>query len=96
MGKKSRFKHLRKISANLPEVAEKTFVSEKVEGHQLIENGIDTVNDKPVKLGGIYRKVTAIAKPVNHYRKLKQLDKTGGVAAVIGYLDKFQPQKQAL
>lgn len=72
MGKKSKFKQLRKLANVLPEIPVNVVYGEK----ELMEGGVDRY---------IATENKVIETKLNHNRKLKQMYNKGGLAAVVAY-----------
>jgi hypothetical protein len=87
MGKAAKFKRLRKLAAQLPQVnTRKTVVSGFQKGIDLLEKGIEEVEGKPVNPIGFYKKTQTISVPVNHHKKMKQFYNKYGSEGVKGYI----------
>jgi hypothetical protein len=47
MGKKSKFKAIRRLAADLPEMTMQAMVTTRLSGSEVLESGVTTVNGQP-------------------------------------------------
>lgn len=89
MGKKAKYKQLRRLAATMPEMMKQEIVGERIVGKFLIEDGIETIKTKdgeqPVKGDGTYSRKKVVERPLNHYRNLKKAYKKYGTQGVQAY-----------
>lgn len=98
MGKKSKFKQLRKIASTMPAIQLNVVKGEVVEGRELEKEGIKEVEDKPIDSDAKYRKKTIVQQPLNHHRQMKKLyNKMGalGVRAYVNEVNRFVSSQKA-
>lgn len=88
MGKKAKFKQLRRIANQLPEILVESFqLKEVVTGAELIKSGVTEVKGTPVHPHLKYKQREVAQKPMNHHRKMKQMYNQYGPAGVGAYLE---------
>jgi hypothetical protein len=87
MGKKAKFKKLRKLAEQMPQLQVKQVLGERVTGSELYKSGIEEVEGKPIDVDGTYRKKQVVNAPLNHHRKMKQLYNQYGAAGVGMYVN---------
>ena len=81
------FKQIRKAArAMRPEIAEQQ-VGRIATGKELLAQGINEVEGKPVKEKETYKGKGIHQVPVNHYRKMKAAYVRGGVNETVAYMD---------
>lgn len=90
MGKKAKYKQLRRLAAQMPEMNKQDIVGERRHGYELIkEDGINTIRtkdgEKPVDKDGMYSRKKVIERPLNHYKRMKDAFKKFGVQGVQAY-----------
>lgn len=86
MGKKSKFKKIRRIASQLPVINQRRVVGERVSGEELIKEGVKEVQGKPVQPLDQYKKKKVVVGFLNHNRKMKQLFNKGGAPLVNSYI----------
>jgi hypothetical protein len=98
MGKKAKFKQIRRIASQMPVIeANQSVTVEHIKGSALIAAGIKEVGGKPVDAKMSYRKKTPVASPINHHRNMKKLYNQMGKSGVGMYINavKAHAAKQA-
>lgn len=87
MGKKSKFKAIRRLAAQMPVINKSAVIEvERVKGSTLIEEGTTEVNGKPVIDHENYKRVKTGPVAINHKRKMKKLYNAHGKKGVGSYL----------
>jgi hypothetical protein len=100
MGKKAKFKKLRRLASEMPVINVGQVVGERISGAELYKSGVEKVEDKPVNPHATYTKKKVIEKPLNHTRQMKRMYNKHGLVGVMGYVqavqrfDKSQKVKQ--
>jgi uncharacterized protein YccT (UPF0319 family) len=97
MGKKSKFKKIRRIASQMPLINTHKIEKERVAGAEVIASGVTEVDGKPVEAKENYIRRKAVPVPINHNRQMKRLYNKHGAAGVgmyIGAVNKYM-EKQA-
>ena len=85
MGKKSSFKELRKLAAELPEIIVSEPIGRVVSRSTLIEMGMAIPENTP-NTATHFKLVERKPVPLNHYQKMKDALQKHGSAGVVGYI----------
>lgn len=85
MGKKAKFKAIRKMAKELPSLQRSAVEKENCLGIDLIKQGITIINDKPVEPNKLYIKSTSVKVPVNHNRAMKKMYMKHGTVGIAAY-----------
>jgi hypothetical protein len=96
MGKKAKFKQIRKLASQMPNLLTQKVIGEKIKGEELYKQGVEKVEGKPVLMDEMYRKKTVVDAPLNHNRKMKQLYNQYGAAGVGMYINAVNMHMTAL
>jgi hypothetical protein len=95
MGKKSKFKQLRKLAQQMPVIMTSNPESTSVQGDELIRQGVLKLKngDKidPLKE---YRQVKGVPTPLNHARKMKEIYNKAGANGVNQYIQSVNQYDQ--
>jgi hypothetical protein len=97
MGKKSKFKKMRRLANQMPELKTTVLKGSVVDAKELMQAGVKEVDGKAIGHGKTYRKIEPVAQTVNHHRRMKKIyNKYGpdGVGAYMGAVDDFVKSKQ--
>lgn len=97
MGKKAKFKKIRRLANQLPEINTKIIVGETLTGSQVVYDGVSEIDGKPVNHAAFYKKKRIVEKPLNHNRKMKKMYNKYGAAGVNHYANaviQYAKQKQ--
>lgn len=86
MGRKAKLKRIRRIAQSMPDIAVKQRVGSVVDGHTLIEDGVNEVEGKEVDPKGQYHKRETINRPMNHERNMKRMYKQFGEKGISSYV----------
>lgn len=97
MGKKSKFKKIRRLASELPKMTRASEKVEQVSGAEVIASGVKEINGAPVNPNGHYRKKQPVRAPLNHNKHMKRLYYQQGEKGVQNYVNavhEFVAQKQ--
>ena len=86
MGKKAKFKAIRRLAKEIPLIYSTSFKKVKYSGIELLKEGLTTVGDKVVNPMSKYSKLQRVAVPTNHNRKMKKLYNKMGHDGVKAYM----------
>lgn len=87
MGKKSKFKQIRRLANQMPVIHTQAVKGSVVKGYEILKEGMKEVDGKPIDAYGNYKKKQIIAAPLNHNRKMKKLYNQYGPAGVGMYIN---------
>lgn len=89
MGKKAKFKALRRMATEMPVIMQHHIQGERLTGQELISEGVKTVGkeEKPIEPKGEYIRKKVVQAPINHARQLKNAYYRGGAMGVKHYQD---------
>lgn len=87
MGKKSKFKQIRRMAEQIPAIPSSARVKVQKTGMELLKEGIKEADGKPINPLGRYYQSKKVAVPTNHNRKMKKLYNKSGHAGVKAYLN---------
>jgi hypothetical protein len=90
MGKKAKFKKLRRLASEMPVIKVGQIVGERISGAELYKSGVEKVEDKPVNPHATYTKKKVIEKPLNHTRQMKRMYNKHGIGGVREYVQAVQ------
>lgn len=85
MGKAKAYKEFKKFAFEMPQIFVKGSVCERMTGKEVIEKGIAQKDDSTIAKNRLYKVKRAVKVPVNHYEKMKELYKKGGMIQVERY-----------
>lgn len=85
MGKKSKFKKIRRLASQMPVIPISVAKGERITGKELIDRGVTEVDGVKVNPEGFYKEKSKAQQPHNHARKMKQLYYKHGVKGVNQY-----------
>lgn len=85
MGKKAKFKKIRRLASQMPEIPIKHVRGTVVSGMDAIKQGIKEIEGRPVEQLKSYRKKEVVPATLNHNRKMKQLYNKHGLLGVVMY-----------
>jgi len=97
MGKKSSFKQLRKLAAELPEIMIHAPMGCVVKEETVLAKGLK-IPEHRRSASGRYKLVEKVPVPLNHYQKMKDALQKHGSAGVLGYIRQvriFDEQRKA-
>jgi hypothetical protein len=87
MGKKAKFKQIRKAVQDMPSILTLGVKNvHHLSGASLIESGVKEVNGKPIDPKAKYRQIERGGVPINHERRMKKIYMERGVAGVNQYI----------
>jgi hypothetical protein len=87
MGKKSKYKQMRRIASALPGMQTKGIEVSKVSGDELLKRGVVELSDgTPVFFNKDYKEKKQVPVAMNHYRKMKKIYNSHSAAHVNGYI----------
>lgn len=87
MGKKSKYKQMRKIASALPVMQTKGIEVSQVKGDELLKRGVVELSDgTPVYFNEVYKEKKQVPIAMNHYRKMKNIYNSHSAAHVNGYI----------
>ena len=96
MGKKSKFKQLRRIASQMPQIMTSKPVASAVTGSELIEQGVKKLsNGDEVDPKKTYRQVQGVPTPLNHNRKMKDAYNKYGADGVNSYINSVRTYEAA-
>jgi len=85
MGKNNKFKQIRKLAISLPKIPQVRVVTEHFLGSELIEQGIDKVEGKPIDEKGRYSRKKQVLVDLNHEEQMKKIYLKSGIPGVNQY-----------
>ena len=94
MGKKAKFKKIRRIASAMPVINTRQRVGSIVDGETLIKRGVKEVKGEAVMANKDYRETKTVAVPLNHYKKMKKLYYISGGYGVAGYINAVKQIQQ--
>ena len=91
MGKKSKFKKIRRLASAMPIINIKSVTGvEIIRGEQVLKSGVNDIGGQPVNPDKNYKKKIVGNVPINHNRNMKKQYYKNGVAGVNGYVQAVQ------
>lgn len=97
MGKSAKFKKLRKIAANLPELSVNRKQGVKIDGEKLLAQGIKTTADgKPIDTNLQYVSQQTVQQPANYNKFLKDRYNKGGIDLALQFASQVIQRAQEL
>lgn len=94
MGKKAKFKQIRRIASAMPVINTRHIQGNVVTGGELIDKGIKEVKGNPVEYEKNYKEKKVVPSPLNHKRKMKKLYYMNGMNGVRMYMDAVKQYSQ--
>lgn len=97
MGKKAKFKKIRRLASQLPTITTKQVIGERLTAKEAMLQGINEVEGKPFGQDAIIRQKKLVEKPLNHNRKMKKMYNKYGAVGVNHYANaviQYAKQKQ--
>jgi hypothetical protein len=85
MGKAAKFKRLRKLAAQLPQINTRAVVGERISGKELMGLEKDAKGN-PIDSRLTYTRKKIVTVPLNHHKKMKQFYNKYGTDGVKGYI----------
>lgn len=96
MGKNKFYRIIREQAAKLPVIPETQVLTSHYMGSELIEQGVTKIKDADVDPKKSYSGTRTVAKPVNHYKKMKDIfDKHRSMEKLQEYMTEVYIQAQA-
>ena len=86
MGKKAKFKEIRRLAAEIPKIPSTQNVRVIKTGAELLQEGVKTIQDVAVVPKQTYTGTKKVLVPTNHNRKMKDLYAKQGHAGVRAYM----------
>jgi hypothetical protein len=96
MGKKSKFKAIKRLAAQLPAMTVQSLVTTRLTGAEVLESGVTEVNGHRVWQHGTYIRKSREAVEVNHVEQMKKMYYKHKVAGVRGYVSAVKKRDEEL
>ncbi len=83
MGKNKKYKQLRKLATQLPQLTTSAIIGERVSGADLYAEGVTEVKGEPIDGQANYRRKKVVQVPFNNYKQMKSGYNSHGMAGAV-------------
>jgi hypothetical protein len=97
MGKKAKFKKIRRFASQMPVIEVASVIGERLTGKDAMMDGVSEIEGKPVDQNTTYIKKKVVKQPLNHNRKMKAMYNKfgpGGVNAYVNAVNQYVNSKK--